>query len=70
MNAVEENDVEYVSLDGITDNEEYYCGLNTIVYDESGEEHIVEHNGVANHPGDKGMQAIADRIILVLKGVQ
>ena len=70
MNAVEETDVEYVSQDGITDNEEYYCGLNTIVYDESGEEHIVEHNGVANHPGDKGMQAIADRIILVLRGGQ
>ena len=28
---------------------------------------LFEHKGVANHPGDKGMQAIADRIWEVLK---
>lgn len=63
INAINQENVEYVSLEGITDNKEYYCGLGTIVYDKDGGEHIVEHDGVANHPGDKGMEAIAKRII-------
>ena len=67
-NAAEETGVEFVSWEGITNNKEYYCGLNTIVYDKNGGEHIVERIEVANHPGDKGMAAIASRIIDVLKG--
>ena len=66
-NAADQTGVEFVSLEGITNNRDYYCGLNTIVYDKDGGEHIVEHNGVAEHPGDKGMAAIASRIIEVLK---
>lgn len=67
INAIIDTGVEYVSLEGITDNKEYYCGLGTVVYDNEGNEHIVEHSGVAIHPGDNGMQAIADKIIDVLK---
>ena len=67
QNAVLEAQVEYISLEGITDNKDYYCGLGTSVYDKDGNEHIVEHSGVANHPGDNGMQAIAERIIEALK---
>ncbi len=58
---------EYVSLDGIADNEEYYCGLGTTVYDKEGNAHTVEHEGVAMHPGDAGMEAIAERIIEALE---
>lgn len=64
--AAEKTGAEFVSLEGITDNEEYYCGLGTIVYGADGKEHVVEHAGVAKHPGDKGMAAIAERIIEVL----
>lgn len=59
-------DVKYVSLDGIKDNHDYYAGLGTLIEDAYGEMHSIEHDGVAIHPGDKGMKAIAEKIIEVL----
>ena len=41
--------------------------VSIYVYGNDGQEHTVDHRGVANHPGDKGMQAIADRIIEALQ---
>ena len=67
IEAVKVTNVEFVSLKGIADNKEYYCGMGTVVFGSDGKEHVVEHSGVAAHPGDKGMQAIADRIILALR---
>ena len=61
--ACAEVGVEYVSLMGIKDNKKYQCGLGSTVFDADGKPHIVEHEGVASHPGDKGMAAIADRIL-------
>ena len=66
-NAAEETGVEFVSLEGIADNEQYYCGLGTTVYDKEGNAHIVEHGGVAAHPGDEGMLVIAEAVIKTLK---
>jgi hypothetical protein len=63
FNACALTGAEYVSLDGIAGNEDYYCGIGTTVYDKYGNEHTVEHEGVAMHPGDAGMAAIAERII-------
>ncbi|MBR5384691.1 MAG: SGNH/GDSL hydrolase family protein [Bacteroidales bacterium] len=64
--ACKECGVEYISLEGIKDNNDYFCGLGTTVYDDDGNPHVVEHGGVAAHPGDTGMEAIADRILKAL----
>lgn len=61
--ATEKQGATYVSLDGIKDNIEYQAGLGTIVKGKDEKLHTIKHNGVAAHPGDKGMAAIADRII-------
>ena len=65
--ACKQAGVVFVSLEGIAGNDAYYCGTGTTVYDKDGNEHIVEHDGVARHPGDAGMKAIADRIIDTLQ---
>ena len=64
--AAKETNVEYVSLEGIKDNKEYYAGMGTTIYDDDGNPHQINHEGVAAHPGDRGMEAIADRIINVI----
>lgn len=53
----------FVSLEDVRGKSEYNCGMNTVVYGDDGSEHTVTHAGVAGHPGDKGMAAIADRIL-------
>ena len=58
--------VAFLSLDEIKDDPEYQCGENAVVYDSEGQEHIVDHEGVELHPGDKGMLYIADTIINAL----
>lgn len=65
--ASEETRVEFISLDEIKGLEEYQCGMDTTVYDSEGNPHTVEHDGVADHPGNAGMKWIADRIIDVVK---
>jgi len=55
--------IPFASLEGIRGGAPYVCGLGTIVYDRFNNPHEVQHSGVAAHPGDKGMQAIADAII-------
>ena len=60
------NNIAFVSLDEIKDNLNYQCGMNSIVYDDLGNPHQVNHTGVAKHPNDAAMKYIADRIIDVL----
>ena len=60
--AAEECKVAYADLDAIRGKEEYFAGMGTKVYDAEGNVHLIEHGGVASHPGDSAMKYIAQRI--------
>lgn len=66
--AANNTGADFVSLSLIKGKPEYQCGIGTTVYDTGGREHIVKHDGVAAHPGDKGMKYIADAVISVIMG--
>ena len=61
--ASEKCNVLVADIREIKENRDYMCGINAEVLGDDGEKHIVKHEGVARHPGDKGMRYIADRII-------
>ena len=65
--ACEATGVEFISLDEVKGLEEYQCGMGITVYDSEGNPHTVEHDGVADHPGNAGMKWIAEKIIEVVK---
>lgn len=54
--------MDFVSLNEIKETADYQAGLGTIVYDQNGNGHVIEHEGVAVHPGDKGMKYIAEAV--------
>lgn len=64
--VAKELSLPFADLSEIRGPKEYMCGMGTIVYDEQGGAHKVDHEGVAAHPGDKGMQYIANSIINLL----
>ncbi len=58
--------IDFISLDKIRNDKNAQCGIGTVVFGDDGTSHKVEHTGVATHPGDVGMQYIADSIIAAL----
>ncbi len=60
--AAETCDVFYVDLREIKNKADFYAGMGSLVYGDDGSEHLIEHSGVADHPGDKAMEYIAERI--------
>ena len=65
--AAEKENVEFVSLEDIKGKAEYQAGLGTVVYDKDGNEHTIEHEGVAIHPGNKGMEYIAEAVEKIIE---
>ena len=61
--VAQQTNVQLATLNEIIGIERYRCGIGTIVYDEEGNAHTVEHGGVAKHPGDSGMEYIANKVI-------
>lgn len=57
--ACDGESVIWVSLDGAL---EYTVGVGALVEGLDGQEHTVDHAGVARHPGDQGMTAIAQKL--------
>lgn len=59
--------LKYIDLKDIWGKEEFQSAIGTVVYDEEGNSHIVQHAGVARHPGDEGMKYIATKILEKVK---
>lgn len=64
--VAEKLSVSFASLADIRGKDEYKCPIGTTVYGDNGIAYAVDHDGVAAHPGDEGMKAIAERIIKML----
>lgn len=60
-NACQSTNCIFVDLSDIQGTE-YQAGMNTVVYGNDGQQHMIEHDGVSKHPGDKGQEAIADKL--------
>ena len=68
--AAKECGALFVDLQPIMGKKEYMCNLNTLIEDDKKQKHPVTHPGVGRHPGDKGMEYIANSIIKALYGEQ
>lgn len=66
--AAKNTGCSFVDLTPFRGDPKYLCGTGTTVYDADGGAHTVEHPGVAAHPGDVGMAAIADAVIQAFCG--
>ena len=60
--------VDFVSLDEARkDPAKYRSKIGAVVFDADGNRHIINHAGVAKHPGDEGMAFIATQVLNAVK---
>ena len=59
--------IAYVDLAEIQDDPKYQAGLGTTVLGEDGKKHLIGHEGVSKHPGDPGMEYIAEKVMMVIR---
>ena len=63
ISAAKKFGADIADIRAIKDNKEFMCNIGTLVSGDDGILHKVEHEGVAAHPGDKGMKYIAEKIL-------
>ena len=61
--AAEKCGADYVSLAEAYDEPKYRSRIGAEVFDAAGGTHIIDHAGVAAHPGDEGMAFIAAKVL-------
>ena len=66
QNVCDGKQVAYIDLGDLQDKQ-YSAGLGAEVKGDDGMTHIIEHKGVANHPGDRAMQIVAERIFAIIR---
>lgn len=59
--------LEFIDLNEIAYNPVFRSAIGAKVYDSDGNEHVIQHEGVASHPGDAGMAYIASEIIKTIQ---
>ncbi len=60
--------IQFVDLSSLQGDIEYQSVIGNTVMGDDGEKHVIEHDGVAKHPGDKGMEMIAEKIYKAMQG--
>ena len=61
--AAESQNILFADLKAVRNKKEYQAGMGSQVMDKNGKVHVINHKGVAIHPGDFGMKYIADKVI-------
>lgn len=60
--VVKKLNIKFISLEHLR-NHKYMAGMGSVVMGNDGKEYVIDHNGVAMHPGNLGMAEIAKLVL-------